>query len=174
MTRWTSTPSRRAKARAKEKAKARKEEPALGEEAIRRRPAGTAGNQATARRTVRVNPCSSSNRLLRRARASKPRTRAKPPTPWRRARPLGSRPWSRLLQAAWTSAASASSRSAELMSLEEQCVDSEGWLRFTFDTGAAITAFPSDIDIGEKVAQNDATYRTAIPARSSRTEDAWP
>ena len=50
---------------------------------------------------------------------------------------------------------------AELMSLEERNVDENGWLRFTFDTGAAITAFPSDMDVGEKTAQNDATYRTA-------------
>ena len=62
--------------------------------------------------------------------------------------------------------------SAELMSLEEQCVDKEGWLRFTFDTGAAITAFPSNVDVVQKIAQYDATYRAA--ARSSRTEEAWP
>ena len=40
-------------------------------------------------------------------------------------------------------------------------LDPEGWLRWTYDTGAAITAFPVDARIGIETEPNAASYKTA-------------
>ncbi len=42
-----------------------------------------------------------------------------------------------------------------------QYLDPDGWLKFTYDTGAAITAFPLDAKIGEETEANDMNYKTA-------------
>ena len=36
-----------------------------------------------------------------------------------------------------------------------------GWMRFTFDTGAAVTAFPLDVGRGTHTDPSTATYKTA-------------
>ena len=43
----------------------------------------------------------------------------------------------------------------------DQSIDDDGWLRFTYDTGAAVTAFPSDFGLGTRTPASDATYKTA-------------
>ena len=40
-------------------------------------------------------------------------------------------------------------------------LDPDGWLSFTYDTGAAVTAFPLDMEIGESEAPSEASYKTA-------------
>jgi hypothetical protein len=43
----------------------------------------------------------------------------------------------------------------------EKYLDADGWLKFTYDTGAAVTAFPLDAKMGEETEPNESTYRTA-------------
>ena len=40
-------------------------------------------------------------------------------------------------------------------------LDHKGWLRWTYDTGAAISAFPLDAKIGTETQANDCSYKTA-------------
>ena len=39
-------------------------------------------------------------------------------------------------------------------------LDHEGWLRWTYDTSAAIAAFPLDARIGTETKANDCSYKT--------------
>ena len=43
----------------------------------------------------------------------------------------------------------------------QNCLDDQGWMKFTYDTGAAVTAFPLNATVGEETEANGATYRTA-------------
>ena len=40
-------------------------------------------------------------------------------------------------------------------------LDHEGWLRWTYETGAAISAFPLDARVGTETQANDCSYKTA-------------
>ena len=50
---------------------------------------------------------------------------------------------------------------SQLFRILSQHLDHEGWLRWTYDTGAAITAFPQDARIGTETQANECSNKTA-------------
>ena len=80
---------------------------------------------------------------------------------WRRTTEERCRQRSRLVGSGRTSSCELSGLASFETLVRSPHLDHEGWLRWSYDTGTAISAFPLDVKIGTETQAKECSYKTA-------------